>query len=127
VAIVVCSKLGLPDWDRLLPSTRLFAESIEIKLTDHVFLFGAHHGALCVYLARHLTDGKLTITDHDFIAIEMTKCTLAANHIHPKNQSMSYRSDLPQTEHNSYDSVLIQIPKGRHLCDAGSFRHSGTS
>jgi 16S rRNA (guanine1207-N2)-methyltransferase len=112
-AIQVTSKPGLPDWDQLLPSTQLLADYPKLLSTERVLLFGCHNGALGVSIARHLTLGRLSITDNNFIALEMTRKTLAANNISSTN--LITEIDLPYNGTHSYDVVYIQIPKGRKL------------
>jgi len=109
----VISKPGLPDWDKLLPSTQLLADYPKLHPTDRVLLFGCHNGALGVCIARHLPFGWLSIIDHNLIALDMTRKTLAANNISSANLITDI--DLPQYGTQSYDAVFIQIPKGRKL------------
>jgi len=111
--VAVTSKPGLPDWDRLLPSTQLLAEYPKLQPLDRVLLFGCHNGALSVSIARHLPLGRLTIIDNNIIALDMTRKTLAANNI--SSVSLLNNIDLPQDRIQSYDAVFIQIPKGRIL------------
>jgi 16S rRNA (guanine1207-N2)-methyltransferase len=111
--IEVVSKPGLPDWDQLQPSSELLAMYPRLLPSDHVLLMGCHHGALSVYIARHLPIGQLCVMDNNYIAIEMTFRTLAANNI----SSVDLLADinLPETAREKYDTVFIQIPKGRKL------------
>ena len=111
--IEVVSKPGLPDWDQLLPSTELLAECLRLLPTDRVLLFGIHHGALSVYIARHLPFGKLSVIDNNFTALEMIRRTLAVNRISSVNLIMDI--DPPQVGSQSNDVIIIQIPKGRKL------------
>jgi 16S rRNA (guanine1207-N2)-methyltransferase len=111
--IEVISKPGLPDWDKLLPSTLLLALNARLHKGDNVLLIGSHQGALGIFLARHLIDGKLTIMDNSYIALQMTDKTMALNDIQSVNLITSI--DLPVHDHNLYNSVLVQIPKGRKL------------
>lgn len=111
--VLVFSKPGLPDWDQLLPSTTLLANLPTLQSTDHVLLFGCHHGAGAITLARKLEKGYLTITDHNFIALEMTRRTLAANQIKPVD--FLFEVEIPKEYYHKYNSVYIQSPKGRNL------------
>jgi 16S rRNA (guanine1207-N2)-methyltransferase len=116
--IQVISKPGLPDWDQLPPSTKLLAEYALIKPTDQILLYGCHHGALGVFLARHLQSGRLSIADHNYITLEMTRLTLEANA--PSQSDLNRVNlitdvDLPGLGQPTYHSVLMQLPKGRAL------------
>src|SRR4030042_5836888 len=111
--IKVISKPGLPEWDQLLPAAELLAANSRLISTDQVLLFGCHHGALAVYLARGLTEGKLSITDNNFTALEVTRKTLEANNI----SSVDILSviDFSQTGNQKFTAAFIQLPKGRIL------------
>jgi 16S rRNA (guanine1207-N2)-methyltransferase len=113
MVVEVISKPGIPDWDQLLPSTQLLAEYQRLLPTARVLLFGSHHGALSVFIARNLPYGHLSVTDDNFIALEMTRRTLAANNISSVNLLMDI--DLLQVESQTFDTVFIQMPKGRKL------------
>src|SRR4030042_3542642 len=79
--VEVVSKPGLPDWDQRLPSTELLAEHLRLLPTDHVLLFGSHHGALSVFIARHLPLGRLSVIDNNYKVLEMVRKTLEVNDI----------------------------------------------
>ncbi|OGO12177.1 MAG: hypothetical protein A2Y53_01915 [Chloroflexi bacterium RBG_16_47_49] len=111
--VEVVSKPGLPDWDQVLPSTELLAKYAIFHPTNNILLFGSHHGALGVYIARRLTVGQLSITDNNYIALEMTRKTLEVNQITSVNILADI--DLRCEGNQRYDSVFIQIPKGRKL------------
>jgi 16S rRNA (guanine1207-N2)-methyltransferase len=112
-SVEVISKPGLPDWDQLLPSTELLAEYPRLLPTDRVLIYGIHHGTLSVFIARHLPLGQLSITDNNFTSLEMIGKTLAANKISSVNLLTDI--DLTQVPRQRYDTVLIEIPKGRKL------------
>lgn len=111
--IQVVSKPGLSDWNALPPASRLLAEYPHPLPTDRILLLGCHHGALAVALAHLLKQGKLWVTDVDFIALEMTRQTLELNHI----ESVGFQSsiDLNEIEDQKINKVYIQLPKGRKL------------
>jgi 16S rRNA (guanine1207-N2)-methyltransferase len=111
--IMVVSKPGLPDWDQILPSTELLAEYPRFLPTDHVLLFGSHQGALSVFIARRLPLGRLSVIDNNYTVLEMIRKTLEINDISSVNLITDI--ELPQVENQSYDAVIIQIPKGRKL------------
>jgi 16S rRNA (guanine1207-N2)-methyltransferase len=112
--VEIISKPGLADWDKLLPSSELLAVYPRLLPSDQVLLMGCHHGALAVFIARHLPVGQLSITDNNSIALAMTRKTLAANNI--SNVNLYPDCNLPGIERKKYNAVFIQIPKGRKLC-----------
>lgn len=111
--IEVVTKLGLPDWALISPSTQLLADCISVNPNDSVLLYGCHQGVLAVHLARNLSNGQLSITDIDYSALELTRMTLAANHVN--SVSILTDIDLPQKLHQKFNTLIIQIPKGRAL------------
>jgi hypothetical protein len=72
-SVEVVSKPGLPDWDQVPPATVLLALYPQLLPTDHILLFGSHHGALAVVLAHSAHEGQLYITDNNSTALEMTR------------------------------------------------------
>jgi len=111
--IEVISKPGLQDWDQLLQSTELLADLQSVLPSDYVHLFGCHNGALCVFTARELPFGKLSISDNNSIALELTRKSLEANHISSAYQITG--ADISPDENRLYDVAIIQMPKGRML------------
>jgi 16S rRNA (guanine1207-N2)-methyltransferase len=109
----VLSIQGLPAWDDSSPSARLVVENVSFSLEDHVLLFGCHQGALAAYLAHALHPGQLSISDHNFTALEATKLMLIANAV-PAADILS-GIDLSSQHDQEFDVVIIQIPKGRLL------------
>ncbi len=111
--IEVVSKPGLPYWNQLQPATELLAKYPRWLPSDRVLLMGCHHGALSVYIARQQSNGHLSVMDNSHIALEMTRRTMEANNI----SSVDLITDvvLPETVWEKYDTVFIQIPKGRKL------------
>ncbi|MBN1149315.1 MAG: class I SAM-dependent methyltransferase [Anaerolineales bacterium] len=107
------SKPGLPEWDRISPSARLLAENAHLPANARALLLGCGHGAAAAALSRRIPGGELYLMDHNFIALQMSAQTLHANqasnaHVH------SGLSLLP--EHgDTFDAVLIDLPKGRQL------------
>jgi 16S rRNA (guanine1207-N2)-methyltransferase len=104
---------GLPDWEQVAPSARLIAESIEINLADHVFLFGCNQGAVAAYLSQILPAGQITITDYNFTALEVTRLTLSTNNA--PSVDILAEIELPPGYSQKFNVVIIQIPKGRLL------------
>ncbi len=95
LSVKVFSKPGLPDWDQLPPSIELLAQYPKLHPTDRILLFGCHHGALPVVLARAVPDGQLFLIDNNSTALEMTRKTLIANNITSANLPVrrGYSSD----------------------------------
>jgi len=111
--IEVVTKTGLPDWALISPATHLLAECTSINPNDSILLYGCYQGALAVYLARMLPTGQLSVTDINHSALVSTQMTLAANNI--TSVSFLVGIELPQELHNRFNSLIIQIPKGRLL------------
>jgi 16S rRNA (guanine1207-N2)-methyltransferase len=111
--IEVITKPGLPEWDLVSPSMQLLVEYARIDPTDSVLLYGCHQGALGAYLAHNLPKVQLTITDHNYTALETTKQTLSANNV--SSVTILTDIDLSQELYQKFDVVFIQIPKGRSL------------
>jgi 16S rRNA (guanine1207-N2)-methyltransferase len=111
--VEVFTKPGLPDWDKLLPSSELLSQYPKLLPTDRVLLFGCHNGALSVSIARQLSSGILSMIDNNVIALEMTQKTLTANNL--STGGLLLGIDLPLEGTQSYDAAFIQIPKGRKL------------
>ncbi len=111
--IQVHSQPGLAEWEQVYPSARLIADNIKFSPADQVLLFGCQQGALATYISLVLPAGKLTITDNDFIALEVTKKTLSANSAPPVNILTDI--ELPPDYAHQYNLAIIQIPKGRLL------------
>jgi 16S rRNA (guanine1207-N2)-methyltransferase len=111
--IEVVTKPGLPEWDLVFPSLQLFAEYAKIDPTDNVLVHGCHQGALGVYLSRNLPECQLSITDYNYTVLEMAQLTLKVNNISSVNILPDI--DLPQDQYQKFNTVFIQIPKGRQL------------
>ncbi len=109
----VFSLPGLPNMELRFPAARLIAENVILRPAHRVLLFGCQQGALAAYLSRSLPAGQLSITDHIFTALEMTRMTLSANDAPPVDILTGI--ELPPEYAQKFDVVLIQIPKGRLL------------
>ncbi len=111
--IEVVSKPGLPEWEVVSPCVQLCVENVRIGPSNSVLLYGSHQGALGVYLARNLPKAQLSISDYDTVMLDVTRQTLSANHVSSVNILVDI--DLPHTHDQGFDTVIIQIPKGRQL------------
>ena len=109
----VVTKPGLPAWDQVTPAEILLAEHVDLTTPARYLLFGAHHGALAVALARRFPQGDLLVVDPGYIALQMTSRTLSANTI--QNARVSAESSLLPAQQDSFAAVLMVLPKGRRL------------
>jgi 16S rRNA (guanine1207-N2)-methyltransferase len=111
--IEVGSKPGLPDWDRLSPATVLIGERIIFPKDARVLYLGCGNGAGAVAVARQLTSRQLWLCDINYLAIRMAAETISLNRI--ANAQMLSDINLPAELNNSFDAVIIDIPKGRKM------------
>jgi 16S rRNA (guanine1207-N2)-methyltransferase len=109
----IFSQPGIPNWELSSPLARMIVENIVFQPAGRVLFFGCHQGALPAYLALTITAGQLSITDHNFSALEITRLTLSANNT-PEVDILE-QIELPLGYEHSFNVVLIQIPKGRLL------------
>ncbi len=111
--ITYMSKPGIPAWDRVTPSAYLLAENITLNPTDRVLLMGCGHGAIAVPLASQLRLGELWLSDPSFIALHCSRLTLELNQV--TNAHVSESLSLLPSQANTFNTVLIDLPKGRQL------------
>jgi 16S rRNA (guanine1207-N2)-methyltransferase len=111
--ICLVTRPDLPEWRLIAPSIQLLTDHASLNPTDAVLLYGHQLGVLGVYWSRNLPKCQLSITDDNYSALEMTRMTLEANDIFSVNL-LTY-IDLPEELYQKYDTVIIQIPKGRQL------------
>lgn len=111
--VQLVTKPSLLSWKQASVSSQLFFENAAINPGDTVLLYGCHLGPLAVSLARKIPSLQVLITDINHTALEMTRLTLAANHIH--SIDLITAVDLPQEMHQKYRVIFIQLPKGRQL------------
>jgi 16S rRNA (guanine1207-N2)-methyltransferase len=106
---------GLPDNNIIAPSIRLLADHVELQPADHILLYNIYQGSLPVYLASRLSGGKLSIVEHDYTALNASQLGFKANNIPVEAVNIISAIDLPMLDLHAYDTVIIQIPKGRML------------
>jgi 16S rRNA (guanine1207-N2)-methyltransferase len=111
--IVFISKPGLPDWDRVSPSATLLAEKTSIQPGAKVLWLGCGHSAAVVPLAQQDSEYQFTLMDANFIALQMTRQTLAINQLNNVHVHESI-TVLPD-QAGSYDFAMIDLPKGRQF------------
>ena len=107
------SKRGIPNWDKVTPQTRLFADTLQLEQNDPILLLGCGHGLLAVFIAKKFAPGTLSISDHNFIALELTRETLEYNKI--QNAIIYQEGNLPQSKFSQFSAVVIELQKGRKL------------
>jgi 16S rRNA (guanine1207-N2)-methyltransferase len=112
-SIDVASKPGLPGWDQPSPATLLIGEKIIVPPDSQVLYLGCGNGAAGVVLANQLTNGRIWLHDTNFIADQRTTETLNLNQI--INACVLPDINLPIELVNSFDTAIIEIPKGRKL------------
>ncbi len=107
------SKRGIPNWDQVTPQTRLIADTLQLEQNDPILLLGCGHGLLAVFIAKKVAPGTLSITDHNFLALELTRETLEYNNI--QNAILYHEGNFPQSKFNQFSAVVIELQKGRKL------------
>ena len=111
--VTTITKPGIPNWDRVSPSTSLLAENIKIAGRSRALLVGCGPGALAVALSRENPDCEIWLLDHQYIALDLAAQTMSANDI----SDVKYIHD-PTTLHtfaDKFDLIAIELPKGRRL------------
>jgi 16S rRNA (guanine1207-N2)-methyltransferase len=111
--IAVASKPGLPDWDQHLPAAFLIGEKTIISPDSQILFLGSGNGAACILIAKQLINGRIWLHDVSFIANQLSTETLELNEI--DNAYVLTDINLPIELVNSFDTVIIEIPKGRKL------------
>ena len=129
-----CTKPGLPDWRQVTPSAVLLAEQTP-PITGRLLWLGCGHGAAPAALARREAGTTIWLHDHNWIALQMTARTLAANGVPvdrvaadnlfvPASTTPAAGSarcfiyagiSLPFEQQGTFDTVFIDLPKGRDL------------
>jgi len=107
------SKPGIPEWDRITPSSRLLSELIQVSRPARILIYGSGHGAMPVALARKNPDGEHWLTDLLFLSLKLTVETFQENRLSiplnfPDINTFSEKSEY-------FDIVVIDLPKGRQL------------
>jgi 16S rRNA (guanine1207-N2)-methyltransferase len=111
--LTYCTKLGLPDWNKITPSTSLLAEVVHPKPSDRVLNLGCHHGALSVILGSQISKGRLFIMDNDQVALNCAERTIQLNGI--QNYSIPTELSLLPQAANTFPLIVMDLPKGRKL------------
>ncbi len=107
------SKPGLPGWSSLAHSSNLFLENASITPESRMLMFGCHLGAVAAFLAHTYPTLEIYITDHSLISLEMAHMSLETNHV--SSVELLASIELPQSLYGSFDTVYLQLPKGRQL------------
>jgi 16S rRNA (guanine1207-N2)-methyltransferase len=111
--ITYFSKPGLPDWERLSPSTHLLAEQVDLSSESAVLVLGCGHGALAASLASTHPGAEFWLLDNNFIALKLSARTLEANRV--QNAHLHDGISLLPEGAQRFDVALVELPKGRKL------------
>lgn len=128
--VQVCTKPGIPNWDRLSPSATLLADYLEPSGVHKLMLFGCGQGAPVVYLAQKLSRGLVRAYDIYFLSYQLTEKTILANgyrasgmqqveKIFSKTGAADIQLGTSMQNFSSIDdacdTIAIILPKGRQL------------
>ena len=123
-------KAGLPNGCEITPPQQLLSEYAQLDDRARVLLISNNPGALAVVLAKYINGGGLWFTSDNYLAVQMTDQTLTANDIHNAHIVPPAWGELPKTIQQQmihldrldrqsdlpiFDSLLIDLPKGRKL------------
>jgi 16S rRNA (guanine1207-N2)-methyltransferase len=111
--VELVTKPGLPSWNLVSPSNRLFIENTVIKAGDRALLYGCHMDSVAVYLTRFYPNLQIFLTDQNHTALEMASRTLSANRI--TTVTVLATVELHPDLYCSFNLICIQLPKGRML------------
>lgn len=111
--ISFATKPGLPNWNRLNPSTILIVESFQAEPGQRILFLGIGHGAGVAALAQRLRQCHFVALDLNAIALKMSAQTLILNHL--TNVRLVDWIDCPPEEKGTFDQIIIDLPKGRQL------------
>lgn len=107
------SKPGLPEWNLVRASTKLIAEFVSLPSTGKSLFFGCGPGAGAVALSRTVPKNELWLTDVNYIALQMTRQTLALNQV--LSAVVLDDIEIPAAQHGQFTTAIIDLPKGRRL------------
>jgi 16S rRNA (guanine1207-N2)-methyltransferase len=107
------TKPGIPDWEIITPASHLLSQFSEIAPGARVLLLGCRQGALAVVLAQRASPGEVWLADPSIVALQLSEKTLQANSI--TNVHFQAQHNLEQATPEPFDTVLLEIPKGRQL------------
>lgn len=107
------SKPGIPEWDRVSAASHLLAEEHASTSNDRVYYLGCGHGAAAASIAKSLAHGEIWLNDPSVIALRCAKLTCEANQL--KNAFIMEDPSLLPAQASSFQSVMIELPKGRQL------------
>jgi 16S rRNA (guanine1207-N2)-methyltransferase len=107
------SKAGVPSWDNISPSQRLIGENIPLESGASVLILGCGHGAHALSLATKYHQTQITITDTNGIALSLIEKSIVNSDI--PNLTISRELSLYPSKKETFDYVIIDLPKGRKI------------
>jgi 16S rRNA (guanine1207-N2)-methyltransferase len=112
VALGLFSKPGVAFFGEADPSTRLLAESLKSDRSGVVLNLNCGAGLVGALAARSNQDGRVVMTDRNFLAVEAARRTLEHNSIKNAEVYLTHGlGALPMPQ--NVDLVLIRLPKGK--------------
>ncbi len=88
--------------------TELLLRYIDVKAEDHCLDLGCGYGPLGITLARLAPQGKTTLVDKDFVAINYANKNIALNHI--SNAEALLSNGFDQIQDRRFDVIVSNIP-----------------
>lgn len=88
--------------------TRLLLDYIEVKPSDHVLDLGCGYGPIGMTLARLAPQGRTTMVDKDFVAVEYSRKNIALNGI--SNAEVLLSNGFDQVGDRRFDLVVSNLP-----------------
>lgn len=107
------SRPGLIDNEAASPTTLLLAEQVALLSPGDCLILGSSSGLLPIITARRFPEHTIWALNHSWIACQMTRQTLALNQA--SNVYLPTEISVLPVKAESFQAVLIALPKGRRL------------